>query len=405
MTARTSDGRSFDVDVAIVGGGIGGLWLLNQLCNHGYNAVLLEKYALGNQQSINSQGIIHGGTKYSLAGTPTSASEAIAPMPDRWRRCLRGEGDVDLRGAKVLSEELYLWSTHTTMSRLVTFLAAQVMRSHVASVPESSRHLAFQNSAFEGNVCRLDEMVLDVPSVVRTLAHNCTGRIYKITDLNFSRHMNGRVESIQFSNDHGNAATLRPRRVVLSAGAGNEALLQQLHCRKPEMQLRPLHQVLLKHDYPHALYAHCIGFNPSPRITISSHPTTDGKWVWYLGGDLATGGVTLSESELIVKGKQELFELLPWLPFECAQWATLRIDRAEPKQSKLMKPDKAFAAVADRCTNVIAAWPTKLTLAPNMADEVEALLDIQPQAPALPAASAQILAPGVATPCWETLFA
>jgi len=405
MTDRNFDRLTFDVDVAIIGGGIGGLWLLNRLCNRGYNAVMLEKHALGNQQSINSQGIIHGGIKYSLAGGLTSASEAIAAMPDRWRRCLRGEGDVDLRGAKVLSEELYLWSTNTTISILTAFLASQVMRSHVVSVPDSSRHPAFQNSAFKGNVQLVDEMVLDAPSVVRTLAHNCTGRIYKITDLNVSRDLSGRVESIQFSNGRSNATTLRPQRVVLSAGAGNEALLQQLHCSKPEMQIRPLHQALLKHDYPHALYAHCIGSSPSPRITISSHPTTDGKWVWYLGGDLATNGVALSESELIVKGKQELLELLPWLPFESAQWATLRIDRAEPKQSKLIKPDKAFAAVADGCTNVIAAWPTKLTLAPNMADEVEALLDIQPQAPALPAASAQIVAPNVATPCWETLFA
>ena len=31
---------SFDVDVAIFGGGIGGLWLLNRLLARGYNAVL-----------------------------------------------------------------------------------------------------------------------------------------------------------------------------------------------------------------------------------------------------------------------------------------------------------------------------------------------------------------------------
>lgn len=52
---------SFDVDVVVLGGGIGGLWLLNRLRGRGYNAVLLETGELGGGQSVNSQGMIHGG--------------------------------------------------------------------------------------------------------------------------------------------------------------------------------------------------------------------------------------------------------------------------------------------------------------------------------------------------------
>ena len=394
---------SFDVDIAIIGGGIGGLWLLNRLCNRGYNAVLLEKYALGSEQSINSQGMIHGGIKYALGGALTGASEAIAVMPDHWRRCLRGEGDVDLRGAKVLSDHFYLWSTESLTSRLTAFFGSKLTRGRVDTVKTSERHPVFQNPAFHGNVYRLVDMVLDVPSVIQKLAHNCAGRIFKSDALEFIRSSDGRVDAIQFKNNSENVE-IRPQRVVLSAGAGNEALLQQLDCTKPEMQRRPLQQVLVKHDYPHALYAHCTGNNPSPRLTISSHRTADRKWVWYLGGDLATSGVDLSADELIAKAKSELRELLPWLPFNNAQWATVRIDRVEPKQKGLVKPDKAFAAVADKCANVITAWPTKLTLAPNMSDNVEALLELQPQAAALPAACATLTAPTVAIPCWDTLF-
>lgn len=394
---------SFDVDIAIIGGGIGGLWLLNRLCNRGYKAVLLEKYALGSEQSINSQGMIHGGIKYALGGALTGASEAIAVMPDHWRRCLRGEGDVDLRGAKVLSDHFYLWSTESLTSRLTAFFGSKLTRGRVDTVKTSERHPAFQNPAFHGNVYRLVDMVLDVPSVMQKLSNNCAGRIYQADALNFIRGGDGNVEAIRFANNSENIE-IRPQRVVLSAGAGNEGLLQQLDCSKPEMQRRPLQQVLLKHDYPHALYAHCTGNNPSPRLTISSHRCADRKWVWYLGGDLATSGVDLSADELIAKAKQELSELLPWLPFQNAQWATVRIDRAEPKQKGLVKPDKAFAAITDKCANVIAAWPTKLTLAPNMADAIEALLDLQPYAAALPAACATLAAPTIAIPCWDTLF-
>jgi hypothetical protein len=170
------------------------------------------------------------------------------------------------------------------------------------------------------------------------------------------------------------------------------------------MQRRPLHQLLIKHSYPHPLYAHCTGSNPSPRLTISSHPLGDGKWVWYLGGDLATEGVALDSAALIAKGKQELRELLPWLDLGPSEWATLRIDRAEPKQKGLVKPDIDFAARADNCANVIVAWPTKLTLAPNMADEVEQLLAIKPIATALPTTVQSLPVPAIAKPCWETCF-
>ena len=96
---KSQNHTDLSCDVAIIGGGIAGLWLLNRLVKAGYNAVLLEQTALGGDQTAASQGMIHGGIKYTLSGSITGASEAIADMPDHWRSCLAGEGDVDLRGA------------------------------------------------------------------------------------------------------------------------------------------------------------------------------------------------------------------------------------------------------------------------------------------------------------------
>ena len=402
---------SFDVDIAIIGGGIGGLWLLNRLLARGHNAVLFEHEALGSQQSVNSQGMIHGGIKYALGGALTGSSEAIADMPAHWQRCLRGEGDVDLRGVNVLSDHFYLWSTASITSRLTSFFASKLTRGRVDPVTAEQRHPIFQDPAFRGNVYRLVDIVLDVPSVLAKLAANARGRIYHIDgdSLAFERDARGEIRAL-IANCGAAPIRCNAHTFVLSAGASNAALIEKSGNRKPEMQCRPLHQVLLKHDYPHALYAHCMGANPSPRLTISSHRLRDGKWVWYLGGDLATEGVEMSEARLIRTAQNELRELFPWVDFADApdfkntQWATLRIDRAEPKQKGLVKPDKAFAGVTDRDTNVIVAWPTKLTLAPNMADAVEALLRIETKAPALPAACAELPAPPIAKPCWERLF-
>ena len=51
----------YKTNVAIVGGGIAGIWLYNILRQEGINACLIEKDSLGSGQTILSQGIIHGG--------------------------------------------------------------------------------------------------------------------------------------------------------------------------------------------------------------------------------------------------------------------------------------------------------------------------------------------------------
>ena len=79
--------QALSTDVLIVGGGIAGLWLNARLRRAGYATLLVEADRLGGGQSVKSQGIIHGGTKYALHGALTGSSEAIAgaasatPMP------------------------------------------------------------------------------------------------------------------------------------------------------------------------------------------------------------------------------------------------------------------------------------------------------------------------------------
>ena len=76
--------EALKVDVLIVGGGIAGLWLLAELRAKGYQ-VILASDELGKGQTIASQGIIHGGTKYALSGKLTGATLAIGDMPRLWR--------------------------------------------------------------------------------------------------------------------------------------------------------------------------------------------------------------------------------------------------------------------------------------------------------------------------------
>lgn len=392
-------------DITIIGGGIAGLWLLHRLCNAGYNAILLESKALGSDQSVASQGMIHGGIKYTLSGLLTGASEAIADMPGYWRKCLQGDGDIDLRGCQLLSDHFYLWSSTKTTSRLTTFFASKATRGRVDKVSGKQLPPLLQVPDFRGSVYKLVDMVLDVPSLVRQLAAPLESRIFQIDwqTAKFQRLPNG-CHAIEVASDK-QRLLLNSAAIVLTAGQGNAELLKQLNASTPEMQTRPLQQVLVKHRHPHSFFGHCLGAETTPRVTISSHACDDGSQVWYLGGALAEKGASQSSDELIYCAKRELSELLPWVDLSNAQWATLPVERAEPLQRNFARPDQAYADWAGNCQNVIAAWPTKLTLAPNLATQIVELLakkEIKPHTASPP--SLPLKTPGIASPPWQTLF-
>ncbi|MEP9318644.1 FAD-dependent oxidoreductase [Pseudomonas sp. LABIM340] len=388
--------ESLSTDILIVGGGIAGLWLNARLRRAGFSTVLVENTALGGVQSMRSQGIIHGGTKYALHGALTGASEAIADMPALWRDCLAGTGEVDLRGVRLLSDAHYLWSPGGLAGNLTSFFASKAVRSRVAQVKGSDLPPALQDKAFKGKAYRLTELVLDVPSLVARLAE-LAGDSLLAGERIEALHDGDKLAGLRVD-----GREIRAQRVVLSAGAGNEALLRELGLERPEMQRRPLHMVLVTAPTLKPLYAHCLGGGPKPRVTVTTHPLSNGDWVWYLGGDIAeAGGVARNEAEQIAEAQRELHKLVPWIDLSAARWATLRVDRAEPSQNNLLRPDSAFLAEDGA---LLVGWPTKLALAPNFADRVLESLEksgIRPQANvALP----DLPRPAMARPVWEELL-
>lgn len=413
MQEQLNQDHETSVNTLIIGGGIAGLWLLNRLNNEGRSAILLESAELGKGQTIASQGMIHGGIKYALSGALTGSSQSIAEMPERWRRCLRGEGDVDLSDCKTLSEQFYMWSPGGIGSRVTSFFASKASRGRVEKLKHHQHPPPFDSKAFKGAVYRLVDLVLDVPSLLKSLQQNQRDKIFAIDwqCSRFERDDKGNVSAVVIEYQ-GQRYRIKTQWLILSAGEGNAQLMEKLAIRRPKMQVRPLHQLMLKHNHPCPLYAHCIGTNPSPRLTISSHLCKDGGWVWYLGGDLATEGVNQTAEQLIAKGKKELKILFPWMDFSAAQWRTLKVNRAEPQQKALIKPDKAFAEFAEGAANTLVAWPTKLTLAPALGDDIVTLLakkDVAGDAGGMQAADnlqalGSLPKPAVSQACWETLF-
>lgn len=355
-----------ELDVLVVGGGIAGLWVLERLVRRGFAAALVEQDRLGSGQTIAAQGMIHGGLKYALDGRITRAAATVAAMPERWRACLAGRGEVDLRSTRLLADACHLWSGDGPGGRLSALLASRALRGRVELLARPDYPSFFADPAFTGSLHRLGDPVIDPRSLLATLA----GRHRALTLA--LENVAGRLQRRggRFLLDAGDLR-LSAGLLALTAGAGNAGLLAALGLDRPEMQLRPLHQVRVQTTHPHPVHAHCVtGLRRTePRLTLTSHPRSDGGpgWNWSLGGALASEGVDRDPDAQIDVARNELETLVPWVDLSRARFSSARIDRAEARQLRERRPDGAQVHAAD---GVITAWPTKLTLAPDLGDRV-----------------------------------
>ena len=360
--------HTVEVDVLIIGGGVAGLWLLARLHAGGRRALLVERDALGSGQTVASQGIIHGGIKYALTGAASAASRAIADMPGAWRAAMDGRGMIDLGAARVLSERQYLWTTGGALSRLAGVAASKVIRTGVESLKPEARPACFAGASRSIDVYAVEEQVLEPRSVVSALVVAAGGDQAAI--------VRGEAEVTAEGATVRHAAgeiSVRARRVVLSAGAGNAALIERGGLAgEVKMQRRPLHMVMARGVALPTIYGHCVAgaLTDKPRVTITSQRQANGTMVWYVGGLIAeVEGVARSEREQVEFAKRELASCVPWVNQSATQWATLRVDRAEGLMPDGSRPDEpVIRTSADGRT--VCIWPTKLAFAPLVAERL-----------------------------------
>jgi hypothetical protein len=258
-------------------------------------------------------------------------------------------------------------------------LATPAERLRESAWPEALRGSALA-------VYALAEPVIATGSFLEAIAgrHRKHIYLYDPTGLDFSRE-GVRTAEVLFE----------PRITVLAAGEGNGTLLRKAGIEGDRMQRRPLGMALLKGDLP-PLFGHCVA-NGKTALTV----TTPAEGVWQVGGEIAERlALENNEEAARTAAIEEIERRLPGFNFSAVQIALYRAVRAEARTAEQKRPSGVHVSRAG--PSLIVAWPTKLALAPVLADEVFSLASADLRQPAgYGGACLPWPAPPLATYPWE----
>jgi hypothetical protein len=241
---------------------------------------------------------------------------------------------------------------------------AGLLATRPQRVPEPAWPEALRGSALA--VYSLDEPVLSTGSFLESIAAPHRKRIF-LYDASALRFSKGEVRICE--------AVLRPRAIVFAAGEGNADLLLKAGVHGDLMQRRPLGMVLLRGNLP-PLFGHCI-VGGKTYLTI----TTAAEGIWQVGGEIAERLAQEESSDLARRqGMRVIRRWLPGLNFSRVEIAVYRAVRAEARTVDQRRPSGVhMGCVAPR---IVVAWPTKLALAPALANEVLTAVTLDLKEPA-----------------------
>jgi len=398
-------------DITIIGGGVAGLWITNVLKQLGFNVILIEKYALGSFQTINSQGIIHGGVKYSLVGKISDATSNIAKMTEAWNlsfsnKITNNYNLIDLSSTKINSTCHDLCFPNSSFFKLSSFVTSKVLSSKckIINKNDDNYQICLNQLGYDGIVYRITEKVVDTKSLINNLSKNIQNNIIKLDNYRINYQAN-QIKNICFQSNNQNYS-IDSQLYISTSGQENQSIINFSESL-PKQQLRPLQMIFAKPDIDINLFAHFIGKdnkNNKPFATITTHKNINNKNILYFGGQVAESEHIDTPKDIHINSlKKQIKNIFPKANIENWQWDTIKINRAEISQEYNKMPDTSFAV---KQNNLILGWPTKLTFAPDFADRILNIIkesNIKPtNADQFSYKEFDLNTAQIATPCWDT---
>ena len=391
------------IDTLVFGGGVAGLWTLHELLEAGVDAWLVETRGLGAAQSVQAQGIVHGGGKYALRRVgDVEAIRHIRAMPARWREHRAGSRRPSLAGAITSSDECWLWLPRGSwMSRLEALTLMPMLRhGGVLASPPRGRPREDWPSPLQAHALRaysMDEPVLEPVSVIRALADPVRDRLLLANPVgagDLSRSDEGFRVRLEAANE---SQEFLVRQIVACAGAGNAGILAAAGHDPARMQRRPLRMGLIRGRLP-ALHGHCV-LGGRTRVPITSIDIGDDRRGWQVGGELSEQWADTTDDGFFMALGTEIDRALPGLSLSGMEVADYAAVRAEAANDAMSRPSGVQVEVVQ--DGLIVAWPTKWAMAPLLAEEIAGIVVPGNSSIATPAVSGQWPRAEISRPPWE----
>jgi glycine/D-amino acid oxidase-like deaminating enzyme len=368
MTNQEAHQKQIDIDVLIIGGGIQGLWLLNDLTQVGYNVALLENGKLGGDQTLHSHGFLHQGYGYTNA----EMARRLKVTTERWnvfikKRCIPIPQAPSLYGFTSLANSL-LWRGKWAEAGLEA---------------REYQRLPFMEKGLLRKVFETDEKWLNTAGVIKCLAAPVEQAIIQ-----------GEVERFRYSPDKDVIESVDVivdnqrflfacKFVVLAAGKGNHQLLRMVNSayiqNKAERvkQLRKSLMLVIKGNSQLLDIALVV---PDLWLFIVSRRDKNGDNIWLASYDVDQAYDEKQNIEPDQSRVQDtttaLFTILPRLfarqNVRKMQWGAYTGLKAEARNIDITTKVETGQVLTPHewvietfAKNIYAVWPTKLTLAPE----------------------------------------
>jgi len=349
-----------ELDVLIIGGGVQALWLLNDLNRLDYSAFMIARTPLGVGQTLHSHVYIHRGNLY----TRVELAKRLRDVNDIW----------DKFDGITRSVRPPIFGTNLPMARYFTGMWEEAgLYFRECNAPEILQQgTLYRGKFFETGETWLDgeELMARLREPVRDLIRY--GEVRRIRQNERKIQVEILIRNQRF--------TFQPRVLVFAAGAGNQALLTKVSSTTRAwrsqvqgiQQLRKSQMLVIKgSDLPEMTFI----FPEYPIFTVCRRHGKEIVWIASFGVDEEIGSrqrIALpADPPVDLKRLQsclwQLHAIAPKLfKMSGLQWGVytgLKAERAEQGGRGVIPNEEV---VEDFGTdNLMAIWPTKLTLAPK----------------------------------------
>ena len=354
------------LDILIIGGGIQGLWTFNNLTELGYRVALITDSPLGNGQTLDSQVYKHTGHFYNNI----EMAQRLKEFSQEWQDFIKASNLVKAQKQAFLGFNRKVAVKWTQMWD-------QAGLEYSGIDPQEIPQAFKEGELKQGCFFHTGETCLHGQELIKNLAEPVKDLIFQGQITGFQSN-HGLVTEVQ-ATIAGKAITFLPKYIVLTAGRGNQHLLNQitkddvvLHQKTKDIQqLRRCQVLVLKGEKLPSTSCLFPGLQ-----LFSGCREVNGEIIWLVTYGFDDPIELDINSKIPVDKKRlqlcikQLQKVMPKIMEMDLDWALYPAVKAESKAlGSGLRPNGDFV---DNCglQNVTVCYPTKLSLAPRASKRI-----------------------------------